>query len=204
MDSKGGTLDEMPDSRESELIEPTSSRKAGHHMREGGHSIVKTLTHNHPCLKELQGWIWRGSWGNKGPETDPTWDLAQGKSQGLILTGAMERSQKRPIMTALWETQQAAERVRWRYLHPTNGQKQLTPVVELGKVVGGQAFSINLDPSRSLKHWTTKQAAYTSWYEAPNTHIAEDCRVCIHSEMMYLTLKRLEVPGSLEDQWGRG
>ena len=28
-DSKGGTLDEMPDSRESELIEPTSSRKPG-------------------------------------------------------------------------------------------------------------------------------------------------------------------------------
>jgi hypothetical protein len=37
------------------------------------------------------------------------------------------------------------------YLHPTNGQKQLTPVVELGKVeksdpVGGPAVSINLDP----------------------------------------------------------
>jgi hypothetical protein len=26
-DSKGGTLDEMPDVREKELIEPTSSRK---------------------------------------------------------------------------------------------------------------------------------------------------------------------------------
>jgi hypothetical protein len=36
-------------------------------------------------------------------------------------------------MTALQKTQQAAERVRCRYLHPTNGQKQLTPVVELGK-----------------------------------------------------------------------
>jgi hypothetical protein len=29
--------------------------------------------------------------------------------------------------------QQAAERARCRYLHPTKGQKQLTPVVELGK-----------------------------------------------------------------------
>jgi hypothetical protein len=37
-------------------------------------------------------------------------------------------------MTALQKTQQAAERVRCRYLHPTNGQKQLTPVVELGKI----------------------------------------------------------------------
>jgi hypothetical protein len=40
-------------------------------------------------------------------------------------------------------------------LHPTNGQKHLTPVVELGKAekaeekgnpVGGPAVSINLDP----------------------------------------------------------
>jgi hypothetical protein len=36
-------------------------------------------------------------------------------------------------MTALRKTQQAAERVRCIYLQPTNGQKQLTPVVELGK-----------------------------------------------------------------------
>jgi hypothetical protein len=35
-DSKEGTLDEMPDSRERELVEPTSSRKTGHQMRERG------------------------------------------------------------------------------------------------------------------------------------------------------------------------
>jgi hypothetical protein len=29
--------------------------------------------------------------------------------------------------------QQAAERVRCRYLHPTKGQKLVNPVVELGK-----------------------------------------------------------------------
>ena len=34
-DSKAGTLDEMPDSRERELIEPTSSRKTGHQVRDG-------------------------------------------------------------------------------------------------------------------------------------------------------------------------
>ena len=34
-DSKGGTLDEMPYSRERELIEPTSSRKTGHQVRDG-------------------------------------------------------------------------------------------------------------------------------------------------------------------------
>jgi hypothetical protein len=36
-------------------------------------------------------------------------------------------------MTVLRKTQEAAERVRCRYLHPINGQKLLTPVVELGK-----------------------------------------------------------------------
>jgi hypothetical protein len=36
-------------------------------------------------------------------------------------------------MTTLQKTQQAAERVRCRYLHPTNGKKQLNPVVEIGK-----------------------------------------------------------------------
>jgi hypothetical protein len=33
--SKQGTLDEMPDSRERKLIELTSSRKIGHEMRYG-------------------------------------------------------------------------------------------------------------------------------------------------------------------------
>jgi hypothetical protein len=42
-DSKGGTLDETPDSRERELIEPTSSRKIEHQVSEGC-----------PSLKELQ------------------------------------------------------------------------------------------------------------------------------------------------------
>jgi hypothetical protein len=34
-DSKGGALDEMPDSRERDLIESTSGRKTGHQEREG-------------------------------------------------------------------------------------------------------------------------------------------------------------------------
>jgi hypothetical protein len=59
-------------------------------------------------------------------------------------------------MTALQKTQQAAERVRCRYLHSNNEQKLLTPVAELrksweeaeeeGNPVGGPAVSINLDP----------------------------------------------------------
>ena len=58
-DSKGGTLDEMPDSREGELIEPTSSRKTGHQGR-GGVAIPQSHL-NCSCLKELQGWKWRGA-----------------------------------------------------------------------------------------------------------------------------------------------
>jgi hypothetical protein len=38
----------------------------------------------------------------------------------------------------------------------------------------------------------------------PNTHIVEDVQVCVHSEKMHLTLKRLGAPGSLEVRWGRG
>ena len=37
-------------------------------------------------------------------------------------------------MTVLQKNQQEAERVRCRFLHPTNGQNLLTPVVELGKI----------------------------------------------------------------------
>ena len=52
------------------------------------------------------------------------------------------RSQRLTLLLRLWSThkqgpivtQQAAARVRYRYLHPTSGQKQLTLVVELGRV----------------------------------------------------------------------
>jgi hypothetical protein len=49
-------------------------------------------------------------------------------------------------MTALRKTQQAAERVRCRYLHPTNGQKQLKEFEEKGDPIGGPAVLINLNP----------------------------------------------------------
>jgi hypothetical protein len=37
-----------------------------------------------------------------------------------------------------------------------------------------------------------------------HTHTVEESQVCVHSEMMHLTLKRLEAPGSLEVRWGGG
>jgi hypothetical protein len=66
--------------------------------------------------------------------TGPKWDPAQGEvPRPDTITEAMEHSQKGSIMTVLGKTQEAAKRVRCRYLHPTNEQKLLTPVVELGK-----------------------------------------------------------------------
>jgi hypothetical protein len=57
-------------------------------------------------------------------------------------------------VSTLRKTQQAAGRVRCKYLNTISGQKLLTPVVELGKAEeaekgypgGGPAISINLDP----------------------------------------------------------
>ena len=54
--------------------------------------------------------------------------------QGLIiLLRVWSTHKKGPQMTALQNTQQAAERIRYRYLHPTNGQNLQTIVIELGK-----------------------------------------------------------------------
>jgi hypothetical protein len=54
-DSKGGTLDEIPDSRERELIKPTSSRKTRRQMKAEGvqHPTVTTLTYNCIILNVL-------------------------------------------------------------------------------------------------------------------------------------------------------
>jgi hypothetical protein len=60
-DSRRGTLDETPYSGEWELVEPTSSRKTGHQVRNGIPIPQSKLTHNCFCLKELQGWKWRGT-----------------------------------------------------------------------------------------------------------------------------------------------
>jgi hypothetical protein len=89
-----GTLDEMPNSREREIIEPTSSRKTGYQMRERGCQPT-TLTHNCSCHKELQGGKWRGNWGKEGPVIAPKWDSAQGEvPRPDTITEAMECSQK--------------------------------------------------------------------------------------------------------------
>jgi hypothetical protein len=135
LDSKGGTLDEMPDSRERELIEPTSSRKTGHQVRDG---VATPQSHPWPIIVP----VWKNYRDGNGEEPEEKkvqWQAQsgiqlKGRPQGPTLLLRLWSSHKKgPIMTAPGKTQQTAERFRCRYLHPTNGQKQLTPVVELGK-----------------------------------------------------------------------
>ena len=72
---------------------------------------------------------------------------------------------------------------------------------EKGKPAGGSAVSINLEP-RDLSNTGPPNRQHTSADIWP--HTVEDFQVSVHSEMMYLTLKRLEAPGSLEARWGWG
>ena len=61
-------------------------------------------------------------------------DPLKGRPQVLTLLLRLWNTHKKgSIMTALQKTDKAAERVRCRYLYLTNGQKQLIPIVKLGK-----------------------------------------------------------------------
>ena len=58
--SKGKTLDEMPNGGEKELVESTSSRKTEYQVEGWGcYPTVKTLTQNCSSLKELWGQKWQ-------------------------------------------------------------------------------------------------------------------------------------------------
>jgi hypothetical protein len=167
----------MHNGREQELIEPTSSRKTGY---QGWDVVAIPQWHLWPIIFSVCK-NYRNENGEE-PEEKKVQQQAQsgiqlkGWSQGLtVLLRLWITHKKGYFMTALWKTQQVAERVRCRYLHPTYGQKQLTPVVELGKAEswgGGRSCrrtsSLNLsDPPRSFKHWIPKQTAHISRYETP-------------------------------------
>lgn len=125
----------MPYSRERELVEPTSSRKTRHQVRERG------------TIPQSQLWpitvsVWKNYRDRNGeePEEKKVQRQAQsgiqlkGRSHSLTLLLRLWSAHKKgPSMAILRKTQQATERVRCRYLHPNNGQKQLSPVVILGK-----------------------------------------------------------------------
>jgi hypothetical protein len=129
------------------------------------HPTVKTLIHICSCLKELQGWKWRGAWEKEGPLTDPKQDPPQKEvPRPDTITGAMDCSQtvtyydyslKDP--TNSWKSQmqifapnqltKAADLCCW-----TTGK--LEEAEEEGGPFGGPEISINLD-SRNLSECGT-------------------------------------------------
>jgi hypothetical protein len=74
---------------------------------------------------------------------------------------------------------------------------------EEGKLVGGPAVSLNLDP-QDLSNIAPPNRQQTPADMRPPTHTPEDCLVWVQSGMMHLTLKRLEAPGNLEVRWDGG
>ena len=67
-DSKAGTLDEMPNSEERELVESTSSRKTVHQVdRWGCHSTVQNSDPELFLYKKLQLKKWRRNRGKEVP-----------------------------------------------------------------------------------------------------------------------------------------
>jgi hypothetical protein len=98
-----------------------------------------------------------------------------------IITEAMEHSQKGPTMTSLRKTQEAAERVRYRYLNPINKQaddpccsirEKLKEAEEEGNPVGGPAVSINLD-TRDLSDTVPPTRQHTPADRRPSSHIQQ-------------------------------
>ena len=135
-DSKGGTLDERPDTRKREFIEPTSSWKTGHQMGEGISIPQSKLS---PIIVP----VWKNCKDGNGeePEEGRVQQQAQSGNQldapielGLTLLLRLWSIHKMgPSMTELQETEQVAEIMGCGWLYPTNGQKLLTPLVELEK-----------------------------------------------------------------------
>jgi hypothetical protein len=133
-DSKGGTLGEMSYSGARELVDPSFSKKTGHQVKDGvAIPQLKILTQNCSSLKEMQD-------KNEATEEKKVQRQAQsviqlkGWPQVLTLLQKLWNDHKTgPIMTALQKHQQLAEKVRCRYLHPTNGVKLVITVVELGE-----------------------------------------------------------------------
>ena len=74
------------------------------------------------------------TWWKWGPVKGSRWGPAWGKApRPYTTTEAMKCSQKGAYYDCTRMTQKATGRVRCRYLHPTNGQKLLIPLVQWGK-----------------------------------------------------------------------
>jgi hypothetical protein len=100
-------LYEMPDSRERELLEPTSSRETGHQMR--GRASHSHISDSKLFLSErITGMEMEMSMRKECPATGPKWDTAQGEVPWTdTITKVVEHSQKGPIITSLRKTQKS-------------------------------------------------------------------------------------------------
>ena len=76
---KGRTLDEMPNSEERELIEPTSSRETGHQVDGWGcHPTVKNSDPELFLSQRTTGTKMKKRLRERWSSEGPTWDPAQG------------------------------------------------------------------------------------------------------------------------------
>jgi hypothetical protein len=64
--------------------------------------------------------------------------------------------------------------------------------------VGRPTVLISLDPRDISNTEQPTRQHMPADMRPPNTYTAEDCWVWVQSEKMYLTLKRLEAPGSFK------
>jgi hypothetical protein len=116
----------------------------------------------------------------------------------------MEYSKKGHIMTALWNTQQAAERVRCRYLHLTYGQKFLIPVVELGESWKKLRRKATLyEDQQSLLTWTTKISQTLDHQSGSINQLRESPQHIYSRGLLGLGLVREDVPNPQETEGPR-
>jgi hypothetical protein len=107
---------------------------------------------------------------------------------------------RRPISCWLRERQMLIPKQWTEVGDPCGWIREKLEEAEEGNPIGRPAVSTNLCAWDLSDHWVTNQAAYTSWYKAPNTYTAKDCLVWLQWEKTHLTLERLEAPGSV-DAW---
>ena len=96
------------------------------------------------------------------------------------------------------KTQQAAESIGCKYLHPTNGQKLLAPVVELGKSWKKLRRRANLKEDQlSQLNWTPKISdtepptrQHTPADICPSTHIQQRTDRSVFNQRRCTSLSR--------------
>jgi hypothetical protein len=162
----------MTNSRERELIEPTSSRKTASGEGWGCYLTVIPLTHNCSCLKEFQGWKWRRAWGKE--------DLAQWEvPRPDTITEAMEHSQKWSQHDCPLKDPTSSWKCQMQIFAPNNWTAADDPCCWIREGWSKlRRRAILYKDQQPQVIWTTEISQTLDhqtdiiWYEAPNTHTA--------------------------------